>query len=72
MDGGVLIRYLGKWMTFRRLLGLGSWGGVRWGELGFVEALEPFFWFDVGSDFFRSWSDFGRFWEAKMEVKIDF
>ena len=59
-------------MTFRRLLGLALRGRVRWGELGFVPALEPFFWFDVGSDFFRSWSDFGRFGEAKMEVKIDF
>ena len=28
-DGGVLIRYLGKWMTFRRPLGLGLRGGVR-------------------------------------------
>ena len=31
MDGGVLIRYLGKWMTFRRPLGLGFQGGVRCG-----------------------------------------
>ena len=23
-------------------------------------------------DFFRCWVDFGRFWEAKMEAKIDF
>ena len=33
-DGGVLIRYLIKWMTFRRPLGLDFWGGARWGELG--------------------------------------
>ena len=33
MNEGVLIRYLGKWMTFRRVLGLGLQGGVRWGEL---------------------------------------
>ena len=33
MDGGVLIRYLGKWMTFRKPLGLGFRGRARWGEL---------------------------------------
>ena len=32
-DQGVLIRYLGKWMTFRKSLGLDFRGGVRWGEL---------------------------------------
>ena len=41
MNEGVLIRYLGKWMTFRRPLGLGLRGGVRWGELRFVGGLEP-------------------------------
>ena len=33
MNEGVLIRYLGKWMTFRRPLGLALRGRVRWGEL---------------------------------------
>ena len=58
-------------MTFWRPLGLDSGVDCVGASSGTVEGLEPFFLFDVGSDFFRSWSDLGKFWEAKMEVNID-
>ena len=35
---------------------------------GFLEVFCKAFFFD----FFRCWVDFGRFWEAKTEAKIDF
>ena len=37
-----------------------------------VEVLESFFKLAFKCDFFGFWSDFWRFWEAKMETKIDF
>ena len=72
MDGGVLIRYLGKWMTFRRSLGLGLRGGLRWGELSVRWGLESFFRFDFGSDFFRFWVDIGGVLGAPNGPKFDF
>ena len=83
MNEGVLIRYLGKWMAFWRPPGLGSWGGVRWGELrdrsGVGKKLQTRMLtliFVSERDFFsilkRFWNDFGGFWEAKMDAKIDF
>ena len=66
MDGGVLIRYLGKWMTFRRVLGLGFQGGVRCGELRVrwgvgkklrTRMLTLIFVFQC--DFLRFWRDLG-------------
>ena len=38
----------------------------------FAGALELFLKIAFKCVFFRFWSDFGRFWEAKMEAKIDF
>ena len=37
-----------------------------------VEALESFFRFDFGRDFFRFWVDFGRVLGAQHGPKIDF
>ena len=61
MNEGVLIRYLGKWMTFSSSFGLGLRGGVRWGSSVFVEVLGPFFRIGFGSDFV--WI-LGGFWEV--------
>ena len=41
-------------------------------RVGFVEVIEVFFIVVFIRDVFRFWSDFGRFWKAKMEAKIDF
>ena len=66
MDGGVLIRYLGKWMTFWRPLGLGFRGGLRWGELrvrwGVGKKLRTRMLtliFVFKRDFLRFWRDLG-------------
>ena len=72
MNEGVLIRYLGKWMAFRRSLGLGFRGGLRWGKFGCFEALELIFQIGFGCGIFGFLVDFGWFWEAKMVPKIDF
>ena len=82
MNEGVLIRYLGKWMPSRRLLGLGLRGGARWGELSdrwgvgvtIVDAhVDSYFrfWTRFFAILERFWNDFGRFSGTKMEVKID-
>ena len=60
MNEGVLIRYLGKWMTFRRPLGLDLRGGTQW-------VAGRFRWgpWRVFSDRLRKrlFSIFGGFWE---------
>ena len=61
MDGEVLIRYLDKWMTCRSPFGLGSGGGVRWGEWGLVEFIEPLPRPLKLTLIFFPWSDFGSF-----------
>ena len=72
MNEGVLIRFLGKWMTFRSSFGLALRGGVRWGSSAPVAVLGPFFRFGFGSDFFRFWGDFGRVLGGRNGPKIDF
>ena len=52
MNEGVLIRYLGKWMTFRRPLGLDLRGRVRCGQVGDRWGVEAFFHFALGRDLF--------------------
>ena len=70
MNEGVLIRYLGKWMAFRRSLGLDFRGGVHWGELSdrwgvgaLIAALhvDSYFRFQMRflSIWERFWTDFG-------------
>ena len=53
-------------------MGLPCGVGCVGASSGLVEALELIFKIGFESDFFRFWVDFGRFWEAKMEAKIDF
>ena len=72
MNEGVLIRYLGKWMTFRSSLGLAFRGGSGWGASGFDAALGCFFRVGFGSDFFGFGVDFGRFLGGQNGPKIDF
>ena len=72
MNEGVLIRYLGKWMTFGSSFGLALRGRTRWGSSACGEVLGPFFRFGFGSDFFGFWMDFGRFLGAQNGPKIDF
>ena len=61
MNEGVLIRYLGKWMTFWRSLGLDPGGGVRWGELRVRWGVGAFFLVRCWKRFF---SILERFWEV--------
>ena len=83
MNEGVLIRYLGKWMTFWRPLGLALRGRLRWGELSdrcgvgasIADAhVDSYFCFQMRFYVIleRFWNEFGRFWEATMDVEIDF
>ena len=53
-------------------MGLPSRVGRVEAQVGCVGALESFFKLAFRCHFFRFWSDFGRFLEAKMVPKIDF
>ena len=77
MNEVVLIRYLGKWMTFRRPLGLALRGRLRWGEfrdrsgVGVSIAdshVDSYFRFFMHFFAFRErfWNDFGRVWGSKI------
>ena len=83
MNEGVLIRYLGKWMTFWRPLqgplGLGLQGGVPWGELRFIGGLEPplrtrmlTLSFVFKCELLQFSIHVGRCGDTKMESKSDF
>ena len=61
MDGGVLIRYLGKWMLFGGLLGLPSRVGRVEASSGCAGVLESFFKLAFKNDFLRFWRDLGAF-----------
>ena len=68
LDGEVLI--IGMMVGWsggvpKGLVSVRGFGLRKWFFFAFFR--RPFF-----SDFFRCWVDFGRFWEAKTEAKIDF
>ena len=57
------------WRGAKRLESRVICGPGRWfAEVVFFDLFSKAFFFD----FFRCWVDFGRFWEAKTEAKIDF
>ena len=68
MDGGVLIRYLGQWMTFRRPLGLALRGRLRWGELRLRSGVGATIADAHVDSYFYAWEGLGRLFGGFREV----
>ena len=61
MHEGVLIRYLGKWMAFKGLLGLDFRGRLRWVQLGVRWGVGAFAADPKVDSYFFFWEGFAGF-----------
>ena len=72
MDGEVLIIGMMVGWSGGVPNGLPCDGSRVRGLISIASDFHSFFWKAFFFGFFRSWVDFGRFWEAKTEAKIEF